>query len=86
MKRNRSTRNQIEETDKNPVIMIPNSIHFELTLREPEILDIESGETILLNGYNGASYISRISVASEVFLGEKPRLNNSNNSVLDIEL
>ncbi len=66
--------------------MLSNSIHFELTFREPEILDIESGETILLNGYNRVPYISKISVASEVFLGEKKRLNTSNNSVLDIEL
>ncbi|MFO8234352.1 MAG: hypothetical protein R6U04_02950 [Bacteroidales bacterium] len=65
--------------------LLPGSIHVEFKVREPELLDIETGEVIHLNGHNGAPSIDGLSITGEISISEQCTENKNIHSYLDSE-
>lgn len=65
--------------------LLPGSIHVELKVREPELLDIETGEVIHLNGEYGAPSIDGLSITGEISVSEPFTENKNIHSYLDSE-
>lgn len=64
-----------------------HSVHLKVRKHEPEILDIETGEMIPLNGHHNPSYdIARLSVMGEFSIDEQFPAEKNGNSNLDFEL
>ncbi len=76
---------RIEKNDWNMKNLFMGSIHLEFKVREPEIIDIETGELIQLNGHNGASGFDGLSIKGEVSINEKKAEKNAIHSYLDSE-
>ena len=64
-----------------------HSVELRIRMHEPEILDIETGEMISLNGHHNPSYdIARLSVMGEWSVEEHFLPEKNGNSNLDFEL
>ena len=74
------------KNDFNMKELLPNSIQVELKLNEPELVDIETGEMIHLNGYRGFTEEARLSLSGNFYYGEESGDAKNNNCILDIDL
>jgi len=75
----------IAKKDWNMENLYIGSVHLEFKVREPEIIDIETGELIQLNGHNGASCFDGLSIKGEVSINEKKAEKRGFHSYLDSE-
>ncbi|MFP4448922.1 MAG: hypothetical protein ACLFPH_09320 [Bacteroidales bacterium] len=73
------------KNDWNMKTLLPGSIHVELKVREPEILDIETGEVIHLNGFNCAPSLDGLSITGDITIGDNIIENKNIHSYLDSE-
>ena len=66
--------------------ILPISLQIGLKCKDSDLLDIETGEMIRLNGYNGTPDLARLSLPGNFNSGEQFSDELNNNSVLEIEL
>jgi len=76
---------RIAKKDRNMEYLFIGSVHLDIKVREPEIIDIETGELIQLNGHNGSSCFDGLSIKGEVSINEEKGKESVVHSYLDSE-